>query len=65
MSTSQENPSAGVESLKKRHAVQNSGSQVNAEDSTDRLDVVPDKEKKTFGRTPDGTGKMNQTPQHY
>jgi hypothetical protein len=48
--------------LRERHAVQTTTSQINPENSTDRMDERlnghVEKEKKTFGRTPGGTGKQ-------
>ena len=57
--TSQETSTGG--GLRQRHAIQNTTSQVDAENPMDRMDGRlnghVEKEKKTFGRTPGGIGK--------
>jgi hypothetical protein len=63
MSTSHE-PPAATEGLRERHAapVSNDASSLEGTKGTEghsNEDDVPEKEKKTFGRTPDGTGEIS------
>jgi hypothetical protein len=63
MGTSPEDPTGLNGGLRERHATPAFSTQGNFENRTDRADgVVPEKEKKTFGRTPDGTGETILTP---
>jgi hypothetical protein len=65
MSTSPEEPSTAG-GLRERHVIQAKNSQVQVASGTDP--VIKDgschagKEKKTFGRTPDGTGELCNFP---